>query len=93
MKYMNQTNTKVLEVKKVSKDFEAIKGKRDLLKSIIKCKKEIKRINILSEITFDVYRGEIVGIIGKNGSGKSTLLQLICGTLAESEGEIIRNGK
>ena len=93
MKYINQTNTNVLEIKKVSKDFEAIESKKDLVKRIIKGNNEIKRINILSEITFDVYRGEIVGIIGKNGSGKSTLLQLICGTLAESEGKIIRNGK
>tara|TARA_B100000674_G_scaffold462329_1_gene442224 strand:+ start:412 stop:1815 length:1404 start_codon:yes stop_codon:yes gene_type:complete len=93
VKYINQTNTKVLEIKKVSKDFEAIKSKKELIKRIIKYNNEIKKINILSEITFDVYKGEIVGIIGKNGSGKSTLLQLICGTLAESEGKIIRNGK
>ena len=37
--------------------------------------------------------GESLGIIGKNGSGKSTLLQIICGTLAPTEGKIKVNGK
>ncbi|MFC1833970.1 ABC transporter ATP-binding protein [Thermodesulfobacteriota bacterium] len=42
----------------------------------------------LRNIDLDVKRGETVGIIGPNGSGKSTLLQLVCGTLAPTEGTI-----
>src|SRR4051812_8224937 len=34
----------------------------------------------LKDVSFEVKKGETVGIVGKNGSGKSTLLQLICGT-------------
>jgi lipopolysaccharide transport system ATP-binding protein len=47
----------------------------------------------LRNITFQVRRGETLGIIGRNGSGKSTLLQMICGTLNPSEGSVRTFGK
>ena len=47
----------------------------------------------LREVSFQVYRGETLGIVGRNGSGKSTLLQLICGTLELTEGDIWCNGR
>src|SRR5208282_914664 len=42
----------------------------------------------LQGVTFDIHKGESVGIIGRNGAGKSTLLQLMCGTLRPSAGRI-----
>lgn len=47
----------------------------------------------LKDVTFDVKKGETVGIIGRNGSGKSTLLQLICGILKPTSGSVQVNGR
>jgi lipopolysaccharide transport system ATP-binding protein len=47
----------------------------------------------LKDVSFEVKRGETVGIIGRNGSGKSTLLQMICGTLNPTGGSIQTQGR
>src|SRR5690554_6938246 len=47
----------------------------------------------LKPMSFQLYRGETLGIIGRNGAGKSTLLQLICGTLQPTTGSVRIHGK
>jgi lipopolysaccharide transport system ATP-binding protein len=47
----------------------------------------------LQDVSFEVKKGETVGVIGRNGSGKSTLLQIITGTLAPTSGSVTTQGR
>ena len=48
---------------------------------------------IVKSVTFDVKKGEILGILGPNGSGKSTLLKVISGILKAESGTVTVDGK
>ena len=50
-------------------------------------------LTALDHISFDVFKGEVVGIIGTNGSGKSTLLRIVSGALAPSGGRVVVDRK
>lgn len=52
-----------------------------------------REFNALNDVSFDIKRGETVGIVGQNGSGKSTLLQLICGILRPTKGSVSVHGR
>jgi lipopolysaccharide transport system ATP-binding protein len=55
-------------------------------------RKPDKHFWALEDISFDVYPGETLGIIGRNGAGKSTLLRLLAGIIAPDRGTIKMNG-
>lgn len=46
----------------------------------------------LNDVSFDVYHGETLGIVGRNGSGKSSLLRVLAGIISPDKGRIINNG-
>jgi lipopolysaccharide transport system ATP-binding protein len=81
-----------VRVENLSKRFEIYAAPHDRLKQFVMpalqrvagraSKQYFSEFWALRDISFEVNRGETVGIIGRNGSGKSTLLQMICGTLS-----------
>ncbi|AKL11246.1 TPA: ATP-binding cassette domain-containing protein [Kluyvera intermedia] len=92
-----------IQVKNLSKCYQIYDRPSDRLKQSIytglrrlvgqNAKPLFREFWALRDITFDIVKGESVGIIGQNGSGKSTLLQLICGTLNATSGTVKTNGR
>ena len=80
----------ILSVKRIGKRYELYeKPEHRLLQMLCMGKKNFfKEFWALKEISFEIHRGESVGIIGRNGAGKSTLLQIITGTLPATRGKV-----
>ncbi len=85
----------VIQAEGVGKSYRLYATPRDRLKQLFATSshKYYREFAALADVTFDVRRGETVGIIGRNGSGKSTLLQIACGTLQPSAGRITTRGR
>ncbi|MGM9912973.1 ABC transporter ATP-binding protein [Floccifex sp.] len=85
---------KVIEIKDITKVYNLYNKPSDRLKEALFPKKiRHKEFSALKDVSFDVKKGEILGIIGKNGSGKSTILKIITNVLTPTSGECIVKGK
>lgn len=92
-----------IRVTNLGKRYGIYEAPRDRLKQFIlprlqrlagrPCKQYFREFWALQDVSFEVKRGETIGIIGRNGSGKSTLLQMICGTLTPTSGSIQTTGR
>lgn len=84
----------MIEMKEISKFFKISKrnaGIGTAVKSFFKRDYEI--INALSNVSFTINEGEMVGYIGPNGAGKSTTIKIMSGILYPDKGECVINGK
>ncbi len=79
----------------VAKSFRLFAKPRDRLKQLFLGgrRKYYQEFWALNDVSFEVARGETVGVIGRNGSGKSTLLQIVCGTLKPTAGQVETHGR
>lgn len=85
----------VIKVENVSKDFILPHKKRGTLKSFFLSpfsKFDNEKQHALSNVSFEIKKGEFFGIVGRNGSGKSTLLKCLAGVYVPTKGKIIING-
>jgi ribose transport system ATP-binding protein len=67
--------------------------KKDVIASIQKVSKSFPGVQALDEVSFDIYRGEIFGLIGENGAGKSTLVKILSGIYRKDRGQVLIQGK
>jgi len=88
-------NDIAISVRNVSKKFRLFNSPKErLIEALHPLRKQYHReFWALRNVSFDVQRGEIVGILGQNGSGKSTLLQIICAVMKASGGDVQVNGR
>lgn len=85
----------VISVRHVSKKFRLFNSAKErLAEALHPFRKQFHReFWALKDVSFDIYRGEVIGILGRNGSGKSTVLQTICGIMQPTEGEVEVSGR
>ncbi|ACI19853.1 sugar ABC transporter ATP-binding protein [Dictyoglomus thermophilum] len=66
---------------------------QELLLKIEKISKSFPGVKALDEVDLEVYKGEILALVGENGAGKSTLMKILTGVYQKDEGKIIFKGK
>jgi ABC-type polysaccharide/polyol phosphate transport system ATPase subunit len=85
------TEPAVIAAQDVSKTFQIPSVRRETLREHVLGffrPRRVQTLTVLNRVTFDVRRGETVGIMGRNGSGKSTLLRIVCGIYEADAGSV-----
>lgn len=86
----------MIEVRDVSMRFRMANDRISSIKEYtiarLRGKLKYNEFEALKHVSFDVKRGEVMGLIGHNGAGKSTLLKVISGILKPTEGSVIVRG-
>src|SRR5579884_2280460 len=89
-------NEAVVKIENISKDFvlphEKITSVKGLFTSFYKRKVKSTQ-HALTDISFEVNKGEFFGIVGRNGSGKSTLLKMLAGIYQPTKGSLFTKGR
>lgn len=87
----------VIEVNDVTMRFKVstsnVSGIKEFLIQLFKKQISYRELVALDHISFNIYKGEVVGIIGTNGSGKSTILRIVSGAITPTEGTVKVNRK
>lgn len=81
-----------VSIKYITGDFKSI-GLKEYVVRKLKNNYKVKEFWANKNITFELERGDMLGVIGTNGAGKSTLLKAISGIMVPSEGRVKREGK
>lgn len=83
----------VISVKNLNKSFKVYERKTGTLSAVKALfKPEVRIVNALNDVSFEIPKGEIVGYIGPNGAGKSTTVKILSGILVPDSGEVIIGG-
>lgn len=83
----------VLSVRQLGKEYRLYDSPRQRLKALVLGGKHHRSHWALRDVSFELHRGQCMGLIGDNGAGKSSLLKLIAGTLQPTTGEVQRIGR
>jgi teichoic acid transport system ATP-binding protein len=88
-------NDVIIKVENLTKTFKLYDHPKDRLKEALSPfrKKYHHEYNALKDVSFEIKKGESVGILGKNGAGKSTLLKILTGVLTPSGGTVNVSGR
>ncbi len=83
----------VLQVQGLGKEYKLYASARQRLKAVLTGKADYRSHWAVKDVSFELRRGQCIGIIGDNGAGKSSLLKLLAGTLQPSVGTLQRVGR